>query len=223
LDASGNIVVMQGGSTFPAVFSVDPATGNRTVVSSSSVGSGPNFTDLGAIDLDSSGNILVSNVTAGSDDGIWSVDPATGNRTILSNSGNGSGTNFIVPLGFALDASGNILIADSGVDALFSVDPATGNRTIISSSSVGSGPNFGDPYGVALEASGNIVVGDSTLNLLFRVDPMTGDRTIISSSSVGTGTNFIQPLLLVTVIPEPATLGLLLIGGGLALLRRRRK
>ena len=91
LESNGDILVFGVGPQ--AVFRVDPATGDRTIVSSSTVGSGLDFIFVGSIDIavsGSNGNIIVPDPAT---DTVLSVDPATGDRTIVSGLGVGSGPN----------------------------------------------------------------------------------------------------------------------------------
>jgi len=52
----------------------------------------------------------------------------------------GSGPGFVSPLGIAVEADGNLVVADFGLEAVVRVDPVSGDRTIISDASIGSGP-----------------------------------------------------------------------------------
>ena len=101
------------------------------------------------------------------------VDPASGAPATLA-----SGAPFDDPIGIAVEASGQILVADEsaagGPGALFRVDPASGARATLA-----SGAPFSAPTGVAVEASGQILVVDpaadpGALGALFRVDPASG-------------------------------------------------
>jgi streptogramin lyase len=158
-----------------------------------------------------SGDILVTDPIAGTggQGALFRVDPITGERTLLSDFGVGAnqGEN---PAGVAVEASGNILVADpavGGQGVLFRVDPITGERTVLSDFDVG--PNEGEnPFGVAVEASGSILVIDfdglGLDGVLFRVDPITGDRTVLSDFGFGPNQG-IDPrgVAVYPVIPAP--------------------
>jgi len=79
------------------------------------------------------GDILVIDFGATFFGALFSVNPVTGNRTVISDFGNASqGTLGLDPLGVALGPSGDILVTDfsAGTNfkgALFSVNPVTGN------------------------------------------------------------------------------------------------
>ena len=83
-----------------------------------------------------------------------SIDPLTGNRTILSNATHGSGPLLGSPIGFGLSAGG-LLVADPGNPSLGIppgvdlIDPVTGDRTLVSGAARGTGPLFTFPTSIA--------------------------------------------------------------------------
>ncbi|MFQ5514510.1 MAG: hypothetical protein ACE5FG_08715, partial [Myxococcota bacterium] len=188
--APGDLVVSD--QTVLGLLQVDPVTGDRTVISSSTVGTGPSFSKPSGTAHEASGSIVVI------DEGLFAlirVDPATGNRTTVSSSAVGTGPTFGKPRDIVVEASGSFVVSDDsvGVLGLIRVDPVTGDRTILSSATVGTGTNFSKPRYVARESGGSLLVMDTGLNAVLRVDPTTGDRTIVSSAAVGTGTAFNKP------------------------------
>ena len=122
--------------------------------------------------LDASGNILVTDLDAGTNfhGALFRVNPANGNRTLVSDFGNSAqgtlGTLQGNPHGVALDVYGRILIIDGGFGtngrgALFRVNPTSGYRTVVSDFGNSAQGTLGlDPVGVALDSSGNILVVD---------------------------------------------------------------
>jgi hypothetical protein len=237
------------GLAVSAVIRVDPATGNRTRVSgctdtacSTQVGAGPAMGRVYGIAVEASGQILVADTRA-----LLRIDPASGNRSVLSGCANpacttvvGPGPSFGEPVGVEIEEDGSILVTDSADDAVFTavfrVDPATGARSLLSgcanpacSSSVGAGPAFGKVFGIALDAGGDLVLSDRTLDAVFEVDAATGERTLLSgctgavcATATGSGTLLSEPLGIV-VLPEPeAWLGLLACVAFLAFAGHRR-
>src|SRR5580704_7230022 len=73
----------------------------------------------------------------------------------ISSLGNG----FSSPEGVAIDANGNIFVADNGHNAVKEILAAGGYTTI---NTLGSG--FSSPFGVAIDASGNVFVADTGNN-----------------------------------------------------------
>jgi glucose/arabinose dehydrogenase len=68
------------------------------------------------------------------------VDQVSGDRTIISGAGIGSGPAFVRPRGIAVEADGSLVVTDPDLVAVVRVDPVTGDRTIISDANTGSGP-----------------------------------------------------------------------------------
>jgi sugar lactone lactonase YvrE len=128
-----------GGTLFVAdprndmVFRVDTITGDRTVVSSSAVGSGPSLIEPAGIVLEPGGDILVLDFGL---QALLRVDPATGDREVVSSGGVGSGPAFVGVQGIALDLDGSALVSDLLSDPLFRVDTTSGDRSIVSSNSL---------------------------------------------------------------------------------------
>jgi hypothetical protein len=183
---------------------IDPTTGNRTLISDISLGSGPAFNDpLDTVTIQSDGSLLVT--TQGqspSSLNLYRVDPTSGNRTIISTAVGSSGpaSDYVTARQF-----GSELLLSGG--PIVAVDPATGNRTLISGTGLGTGPAF-DSLGMTL-SGGNLFVADTGGFTILKIDPSTGNRTVVSSTTVGTGPSFSEPG---DVIVDPAN-GALLVEG----------
>ncbi|MFH0342129.1 MAG: hypothetical protein ACHBNF_08365, partial [Chromatiales bacterium] len=127
-----------------ALFRVNPTNGSRKIVSDFGNSAQGTLGDSPfGVALDASGNILVTDLDAGTNfhGALFRVNPANGNRTLLSDFGNSAqgtlGTLQGNPRGVAVDASGSILIIDgtvgtNGRGTLFRVNPASGYRTVVS-------------------------------------------------------------------------------------------
>lgn len=163
------------------ILRIDRATGDRTPFTGLSmgmmVGAGPGITKpvFGtASSADGSQFYLLQ-----TDGTAMRVDPATGDRTILSSATVGMGPAIMNGRDIALDPAGNRLIATSDVGAVYAIDLATGDRTEISSITKGSGPPcFG--Y-VMVQPDGIWVTYQQTWT---HIDPSTGDRTRVLDSGV---------------------------------------
>jgi DNA-binding beta-propeller fold protein YncE len=105
---------------------------------------------------------------------------------------------FVDPRGLAVEADGNILIADpdafDGGGGVIRVNPETGTQTKVS-----SGNMFVAPLGVAVEADGNILVVDSEAfsgnGGVIRVNPQTGTQTKVSSGGGPAGVAVVNQVL----------------------------
>ena len=217
LEADGDILVADPGDVFggtPRVIRVDAASGTRTTVSANGApAGGPDFVQPVGVALDADGDILVADASAlGGTGGVIRVDPTSGARTAVSaNGAPAGGPDFAIPVGVALEADGDILVADvdafGGTGGVIRVDPASGTRTTLSANGApAGGPDFAAPLGVAVEADGDILVADSDAlggtGGVIRVDPASGARTAVSANGAPPGgPDFADPL---GVAVEPA-------------------
>src|SRR3989454_2715697 len=129
------------------------------------------------------GDILaVDPSTQGGSGGVIRIDPTTGAQTVVSAHGF-----FQEPVGIAIEADGNIVVADR-VSGIIRVNPLAGTQTVVH-----AGPPFVDLFGIALEANGSILVADTGCashqcfaggprgQAVYRVNPVTGEVTTVSS------------------------------------------
>jgi hypothetical protein len=168
IERGGDILIADS----QAVLRIDPATGDRDIVSgctdavcSGVVGQGPDFGEPGDLVIDAEGVIYVSYQLDGFSFGaIRRVDPVSGERTTISGCTDeacsgllGAGPRFGEPLGLAFDLDGNLLVCDLGLNAVVQVDLESGARTIVTgcsdercASEVGAGPALAVPIDVVV-------------------------------------------------------------------------
>ena len=177
---------------------VTPARAGLSFVQNfGSFGSGSGqFSNPFGVSVDSAGNVYVANF---SNNRIDRFNPANfaGTFTTFGSSGTGSGQ-FNHPFGLTLDSAGNVYVADFGNNRIDSFNPAdlAGTFTSFGSSGTGSG-QFNQPTGVTVDSTGNVYVADN------------GNSRIVELTGAAAA-------------PEPASAALLLCGGALLGLRRRR-
>ena len=188
-------VTLNGDINTSDVIRIDlPAKGNLRELSGPSVGSGITITNWGhsAADTDNGRNRVL--ISSSSPAALYTIDLATGDRSVLSDGGTGTGTTFSSPVGLDVDVGNDrILVADySGGGRLLAVDPVTGDRTILSDST--ELPAFSGPSGVIYDPAFNrAIVTNEFSNALVAVDLTTGVRSGFSSSTAGAGPLFSSP------------------------------
>jgi hypothetical protein len=207
--ANGTILVIDpdGGTDERGVlFQIDPATGQRTMISDfGNPAQGTLGVNPGGVALGAGGVILACDTEAGSGaaGALFEVDPATGQRTVLSDFGDiGAGPGGVDPFWIALDATGEILVSDdnagttlppadgsTGNGALFRVSPRNGTRVMLSDfGNVAQGPTGSEPNGVAivpLTRPGVVLAvspfsGTNGGGEVLAIDLATGARTVVS-------------------------------------------
>ena len=178
-DSSGNLYVGSTGSSPGKVLKVTPAG----VVSI--------FTDgiyCQGIAADGSGNLYISTRNQ-----ILKVNAAgvqsafAGSAVAGALDGAGSGASFNRPAGVAVDASGNVYVADAGNHRIRKITSA-GVVSTVAGSSAGSAngtwaaSTFRIPTGVAIDTAGNLYVADS-------------GNQLIRKLSAGSNTSTLTPIL----------------------------
>jgi hypothetical protein len=177
----------------------------------------PNFASPYGLAREADGDMVVTDADAFAGDmaGVIRVDPATGLRTAVSaDTAPPTPPGFELPLGIAVEANGDLVVADPGLTGptgvgLVRVDPANGRRAVLSANGQpGGGPDFVDPVGLAIEPDGDILVadaGDPTAGdgRVIRVDPDSGARTLVSETGMPSGGPDLEMPIALTVVPPP--------------------
>jgi hypothetical protein len=191
-DQNDRLIVVN--TTLDSIVSINLSSGTSTVLSNDSVGSGPRFEGLGAIELDLANNRLL--VVDGK--GLYSVNLSNGNRTTIADNEIGAGFQFNgAPRDIVLDVANNRILAVSGV--LYSIDLASGDREVLVDRN-GFGDVFGEwlsLQGVLVDTANNQIIVISSgsgaqdpFGIVYGVDPATNEATRISYISRGSGPSF---------------------------------
>jgi hypothetical protein len=178
----------------PAIFAIDPTTGDRTIISSAAVGTGETLVRPSDLHLDTNGDVLVADGNGGSPpDTLLRVDRTTGDRSYVSQTLVGTGPDFSDLSGVTLGGTGEIYVTDVTLKAVFEVDPLTGDRTIIADPTTGTGAAIGQYLSIDTETDGDLIVVDVPLKNVASINPATLDRTVVSGMGVGGGPLFRDP------------------------------
>jgi len=122
-----------------------------------------------------------------------------------SANGTGTGASFYEPAGIAIDASGNVYVADYGnnlvreISAAGVVTTLAGSSTAGSANGTGISASFYEPTGVAVDGSGNVYVADKGNNLIRKISAggvvttFAGSGTGGSANGKGTAASFYHP------------------------------
>jgi DNA-binding beta-propeller fold protein YncE len=154
-DANSNGEIYLTGRGTEELIEIDRLTGASTAVTSA-----PFLNEPMDIDVDVDGTLLISEINGtGGEDGVVRVNPDLGNiaDTYL-------GDEFVSPRGIALDASGQLIVVDSGAAEIISLDLTTEIEMLLT-----SGLGLVNPRGLGIEASGDFIVGERFTGELFRV------------------------------------------------------
>jgi hypothetical protein len=154
ITAAGNVFLLAGSAGLPG--------------SADGVGGSALFNYPEGIAIDGSGNLYVADT---SNQLIRKITPAGVVSTMagtLNTPGSGDGANasFNFPRGIAVDAAGNVYVADSANDTIREISPAGVVSTVagtagVAGSTDGASALFNGPQGVAVDAAGHIYVADT--------------------------------------------------------------
>jgi len=213
-DASGNIYVADSNNDL--IRKITPAGVVSTMAGTVNVsgktnatGTSASFSNPAGIAIDASGNVyvgdagnnLVRKITTGDVVSTLAGSSLNGNAN-----GTGTAASFRAPSGVAVDASGNVYVADYNNSMIRKITAGGVVTTIAgtsgnygSTNGTGTAASFNGPAAVAVDASGNIYVADSQNNLIRKitsggvVTTFAGSGNIGTSDGTGTAASFNTP------------------------------
>lgn len=172
-------IVLEQQNDVRAVLAVDLATGDRSVVSDATTGTGHPLAFMLSIAIDEAG----ARAFVGQSNGeLLSIDLVTGDRSLIA-----AGTWYV--RGIAHDpAEDRLLFISQYEEAILSVDLSSGTIATIADDNTGAGDDLQNPQGLALESTrGRALVIDTDARAVVSIDLATGDRIAISDIVLGTG------------------------------------
>jgi hypothetical protein len=182
-----------------AVVRVNPISGDTTVISSNSVGSGPSAFYYNALAAGADGKIYAAGESA-SGGVVLQIDPTTGNRTLISDSTRGGGMPMLeAPATMTSLPDGSLLLwgyNQNSPPTYIRVDPTTGDRFALPAPSYDF-PNPTMPLGLSPFGDDAVLIADAmgsaSGSSVYRLDLNTGSHPVISGNQlfpnpdVGTG------------------------------------
>jgi len=195
-DAAGNIYTADAGNN--VIRKITPAgvvttfAGSGAATTTNGVGTSASFKNPLGIASDASDNLYVAE---GSGNCIRKITPngvvttIAGSGIAGSNNDTGIAATFSNPSGLAVDAAGNIYVADSGNNLIRKITSAGVVTTLAGNTTPGftdggalTGASFNKPYGVAVDVSGNVYVADA---LNYAVRKITADGMVSTIAGDG--------------------------------------
>jgi sugar lactone lactonase YvrE len=207
MDASGNAFI--AASNMNQIFKMDSVGNIKVVAGNGTAGysgdGGPatsaSLTYPNGVAVDTSDNLFIADTN---NSVVRRVDASTGIITTVAGNGNygysgdgGPATSATLTYAWsvAVDASGNLFIADTANNRVRRVAAATGVITTVAGDGtagfsgdggLATSAGLDSPRGVSVDASGNLFIADTVDNRVRRVDATTGIiTTVAGSSSIG--------------------------------------
>jgi len=190
------IVIAAGGSASMSTLAGSLGTSG----SADGTGTAASFSYPVGIAVDARGNLYVadtdnSTIRKITSAGVVSTLAGTAG-TVGSADGTGLAASFEYPEGIAVDASGNLYVADSGNSTIRKITPANVVSTLAgtagtvgSADGTGSAASFDYPEGIAVDASGNLYVADTYNSTIRKITPAGGVSTIAGTAGTQDSTD----------------------------------
>lgn len=193
VDSAGNVYVADANNN--SIREISPA-GVVTTFAGSSSGAKyfASFNLPAGVAVDSAGNVYVADTF---DNEIRKITPSgtvttlAGSTTPGSTNGTGASAQFNGPEGVAVNAAGDVYVADTGNNEIREITPAgvvttlAGSTAPGSADGTGSAASFYQPAGIAVDASGDIYVADHGNNEIREVTPAGVVTTLAGSTTSG--------------------------------------
>ena len=162
--------------------------------STDAIGTAASFNYPKAVAVDVDGNVYVAD---NGNNKIRKISPTKVVSTFAGSGLNGSyddlGTaaSFNSPLGIAVDAAGNVYVADTFNHKIRKISPAgevttfAGNGSTGSTDGMGTAASFSYPYSIAVDGGGNLYVSDGHNHKIRKISPAGAVTTFAGSGAAG--------------------------------------
>jgi streptogramin lyase len=197
-DTLGNMYVADAGNN--VIRLISPAGQVSTFAGTGIAGSNDgtdtaSFNSPMGVATDKAGNVYVADYE---NDLIRKISPVGVVSTIAGKAGvpgsaDGIDTaaRFNLPEALAVDAAGNIYVADNGNNLIRKITPAGQVTTLAGSGNAGKAngtgkqATFNSPFGIAVDGTGNVYVADAGNNLIRKITPSGTVSTFAGSGAKG--------------------------------------
>lgn len=198
LDPAGNAYVTDlGGNNIREISGADAVltfAGTGANGAANGPASTATFSNPTGVAMDGSGNLYVADASNNRIRLITTngtVSTFAGSGTAALTDGTGTAASFYYPYGIAIDAAGNLYVADERNNAIRKITSSGVVTTLAGSGSVGSADgtgaaaSFSNPTGVAVDSAGNIYVTDVGNNEIRKITPAAVVTTVAGSAKSG--------------------------------------
>ncbi|MDR3704656.1 MAG: T9SS type A sorting domain-containing protein [Paludibacteraceae bacterium] len=198
VDASGNVYVVEDDNMIRKIMATGVVTtfaGSTASGSTNGTGTSASFYNPTGVATDASGNVYVAdyyNNMIRKISGAGVVTTLAGSTTSGSTNGTGTSASFNLPVDVAVDASGNVYVADFNnrmirkITATGEVTTLAGSTASGSKNGIGTSASFYNLSGIAVDAFGNVYVAD---NNMIRKITSAGVVTTLAGSTTSGSTN----------------------------------
>jgi sugar lactone lactonase YvrE len=199
VDAAGNLCVADAGNhrirKISAAGVVSTLAGEGSPAFADGPGATARFSTPVGVAVDAAGNVYVGDrinerIRKISPTGVVSTLAGTGTNGFAD--GPGATAKFSHPEGVAVDAAGNVYVADEDTNRIRKVTPAgvvstlAGDGTRAFADGPGATARFNAPDGVAVDAAGNVYVADTDNHRLRKITPTGSVSTLAGDAAHAT-------------------------------------
>jgi len=213
VDNSGNVYVADEANSLIKKITpggiVTTFAGSGIASFADGTGAGAFFHNPADVVADAAGNLYVADANNHRIRKITSAGVVTtiaGDGTVGHADGTGTAATFRMPSGIAIDAVGNLYVADSGNSLIRKISTSgvvttlAGSSTTGKANGTGTAASFNGPIGIAVDVAGNVYVADSYNNLIRKitttrvVTTLAGSGALGDADGTGTAASFKDPI-----------------------------